>query len=446
MIYWLLRILYFSATREQIFSDIGIYCNIADNILSSGYFGTSRDYCYFSPGAPVAIAISKLVSRTAFASFYPYMIAFLAFIGVLLVARQISLLTRRAYLGVVYVFIMATLKPSVFWQLKLSTEGLAEALLQLSLGIALLVHRSRSIPLSFLCGSTIAWLFLTRPQYLLSVPFLLIFFWVIDCNATNARSLLSQSLQKSLAITRQPLKIFKTQRPFIAFCLGIVVLWGPWITRNYLHYHRVIPVSMAGAMTALWDYDLGPIIPNLYRSITLSDGTTVPLTLEAMTQQRNKVANDLQYYDYLVELNRRWLRLNYPYLWVPFISRSINELSANDAGGLTTVSRDYLFPWQFKGYIVPYAQQSPLNIILIDKTPPLMIGGIVGLILFCRRYPHESLPLFGLVLVMWCVPGLTMGYPRVIDAVVGPTMFGCFYFVAVYVERAYAAGSTGAPL
>ena len=434
-LYWLLRILYFSTAREKIFSDIAVYCGIADNIISHWYFGVGNFYCYYSPGAPVAIAISKLLAGASFALFYPYLVSLLAFLGILLTAREIAFLTRRRYLGIGYLYIMALLKPSLFWQLKLSTEGIAEALLQLTLGLALLAFRRQSTLLSFTCGLALASLFLTRPQYLVSLPFLLLFFWGAAFDQRGFRLFLAHCWRQALQLARHPLPGLRVQHAFLAFSLGVVILWLPWMTRNYLHYHRIIPVSLSGAMSSIWEYGLYPVKPGSYTSITMSNGEVVPNGITGLIARADRLPSDLQYYDFILELAHRWFGLNYQDFWVAVLSRAVNILGANDAGGLTSLSRDYLFPWPFQSYSVPYPQQSPLNVILIDKTPFLMLLGIVGLVMLSLRFSYRMVPLLGLVLVIWLVPAFTLGYPRAVDALVGPTIFGCFYLITAVVER-----------
>jgi hypothetical protein len=435
VLYWSLRITYFTTTQEKIFSDIAVYCSIADNIVSSRYFGTGLYFAYFSPGAPTAIALIKLLAGPSFALVYPYFIAFLAFIGVLLFAREMSILTGRKYLGIAYLFIMAALKPSLFWQLKLSTEGLGEALLQLTLGCALLAYRRRSVLLSSVCGLAMAALFLTRPQYLLGLPFMMLFFWGLGSDAGSNLSFWRYCVEQLRVIVRQPFRELRSQHCLLAFSLGVALLWSPWVVRNYRHYHRFIPVSLAGAMTEIWEYGLAPIKSFTYTRMPLSGGKVAPENINAFVEKRFSTTPDIERYDYLLALHRRWLKLNYPYLWLPFTDRIINVLGANDAGGLTTVSRDYLFPFQLEGYTIPYTQQSPLNLLLIDKTPTFMVLGIVGLFLLCWRHGRRLFPLLGLVLLMWLVPGISMGYPRVVDAIVGPTIFGFFYLMSYIVER-----------
>jgi hypothetical protein len=187
---------------------------------------------------------------------------------------------------------------------------------------------------------------------------------------------------------------------------------------------------MAGAQTLIWDYGLAPIKAGAYTSITKGDGTVVPLDLQAALSYGQMAKTDREFYMHLRELYDKWITLNWRYLWVPYLTRTTNVLGAIDHGGLSTLSREILFPWHLTRFNVPNRDHSPLNLILLDKNSLLMIVGILGLLILQFQGGVAFLPITALVTLMWAVPGFTLGFPRVVDAQIGTTILGAVWLLS----------------
>ena len=431
--FWGLRGYYWSITDEQPFSDMADYIEVGRQIRTRFFFGVREPlYAYFTPVTPSLIAISMLLGGDHFLKVFRILIQGIAFIGTLLLAREIAIQTGRRWLGVLLMVVVALSRPSIFWSYKPSTEQPSEAFLLLSMGLLLLTYRTRSFLAAGAAGVSCMLLALNRPQFLLAV---LLAAGVLLLSGATARRRGVENAEPA-GQARGGLHIafirIETARliQVMCFVLGIAVIWGPWVTRNYLHHRALIPTGTSTMDSVLFDYAGAPIRAGRYTELPLEGGEVLRhFDYNWIRTAIYATMNDHQ--AFLVEraIASAWLRANwmdYPRL---VLWRLKNLVTERGPSGLTRVSREELFPAEMRGWNYPFTRKSWLDLILIDKTPWLVFLAIGGVAVLIRRLGWAGLLVGSLATIPWFNVALVFGLERAVESMASITCWLALYFV-----------------
>ncbi|MCB2185649.1 MAG: hypothetical protein KQJ78_04485 [Deltaproteobacteria bacterium] len=397
-LFWGLRASYWAITTEVPFSDMSNYQTIATGILQHGDFSQSDFWrSYRTPTTPLLRALQMALTGPSLTA-WQWFLATLTFLSLAWLAWEVGALTRSRYLALALVLTVALAKGSIFWSYKLSRESVAEPLVYLGLAAMLAALRRPRPWLFLLAGAVNLAAALNRPNAFVTVPLFAAglagaWLWARRGSA-GPNPARGKALAWGLA----------------AFLLGVVLVWSPWLVRNWRIYHRVVPFSSQGPFSFLWD--LGRF------RVELPDGRVlVTDAREVRAQVMREFPSDMAGADYAQELGRLWLAQNWrAYLrllpgraWAGWYGDQIN---------LTRVSRRELFPAWWNAW-------------LPDRAPGLLFLGLAGLVALGLAYGPRLwlLPVMGLTPWLATLPFL--GLPRMLEPSVPLLLFGVAAWPAV---------------
>jgi hypothetical protein len=438
--FWTLRYRYWSITLEEPFSDMADYINVGRQIHDHFFFAVSEQlYAYYTPITPSLLAISMALGEGRFIAVFRVLIQLITFTGTLLLAYEIAALTGRKWLGAALLFVVAFSRPSIFWSLKPSTETASEAFLLLSIGLCLCAYRTRSCWMAGACGVTCMLLALNRPQFLpaalfLGFLFLLSAFFLRRppstpfTNATDAAPPAVPRPQGGF-----PFAVREWRRFIQALCFGVglVLVWAPWLARNYLHYHAIIPTSTSGMDSIIFDYAGAPIHAGRYTELPYGDNQVLRVfDYNKIRESFYPRMNDFEVFKAEGQIAVAWLKANvrdFPRLVLWRLKTLIAERGAS---GLSHVSREVLFPVNVSGWNYSFTQKSWLDLVLVDKSPWIVLLGFAGAIIFALRYGMPGCMLASLAVLPWLGVALVFSYERAVEPMTAITAWLALYCLA----------------
>jgi len=378
VVFWTVRVQYWSSVSEPLFSDMADFEHIALGVASNWDFRHDAFWeSYRPPGVPLMrAAVMGVFGRDADLFAWRWVLGLFTFGGLCWMAYEIARATRRPWLGAAFLSTVALAKGSIFWSAKMSSEAPAEALLYYGIATSLLAARTRRASVFTLAGMVYAALLLTRPNFvalaLVCPALLLALEWR---SRTECRTMLTRVL---------------------ALGLGLAVVWSPWLVRSYRLYGHVVPLTTHGPFAFFWE--LGTV------RVDLGDGQVVTTNEDQLiTHARVRFRSDYTAAVHAQELVTRWLTDNWR-AFIPIVWERVRRGVTDRSEGLTQVSRTDLFPdWR--------------NRLLIDKTPLAIVSGIAGLLLLSILFPPLTLVLVS-CLGPWFFATLISGYGRYLDPMV----------------------------
>ena len=409
IVFWAVRLEYWTLVHEAPYSDIQDYVGIGQNIAAHFFFGINEAYfSYLTPVTPSIIALSIWLGGEQFEAVFRLLVQASTFTASLFLIVEIAKLTGRRWLGASLVLVVALCRPSIFWSLKLGTEAVSEMLILWSLGACLYAIRTRSLGSAAFAGVLCLLLALNRPQFFPSL-------------AAVAVVLALAGLR-----WRSPKRVVVPDKRRIAqsavFVLAAVVVWSPWIIRNYVHYGAFIPTATSGIEVFVWEYGGGPVTPGRYSGLRLPDGTVFrEFGLGNIRQMVRDSPNDYVRSKKFRDLGAAWVKANWMDIPALMEQRLVRFVTHNGASGLTTVPREALFETS--------ARAAWLDRILIDKTPAICLLAIGGLALLTIRNFLAGTVVAGLVLLPWFVLSALIGYERTVESLISFTCWLAVYFV-----------------
>jgi hypothetical protein len=404
-VFWFLRVRYWLVAFELPFSDMSSYERLAIKILQKGSFAI--DYFWqtkFVPVTPLLRAIQIfLLGRSLFA--WRVFLATLTFISLGWLSLEIKKTTRSTFLALILVWVVALSKSSIFWSLKLATEGVAEMLTYAAAAAMLSALRKRTISSFFSAGIILALGFLNRPAFLV-VPLLFALFFPV-----------SEYFHKMM---RNPMEIKRVFRLLAALLLGISIFWLPWIMRSYFLYGKPCLLNTYSAMTFFWDFP--------QEVITLKNGTKVKLPLGVGGTRPLDMRNDYEYLQYGNGLVLGWLKEHYREYPRLYLKRARESVCSREIL-LTNVSRERLFT-------------NGLDWLLLDKSPFLVIGGFAGMAVLWAFFPSYLYALPLVSFAPWCASLLFWGSPRFLEPGLPLIFFGNTGIILLCVRWVGRRGNT----
>ncbi len=419
-IFWSLRWYYWSITFEEPFSDIADYIVVANRIVNHFSFGVSDTmYSYYTPITPSFIAVSILLGGDNYQLAFRYLVQTVTFVGSLFLAYEIVKLTGRRWLGAALLLVVSLSRPSIFWSLKLGTEAVTEALLISAIAINFRALRTRSPVCAIAAGAVCVLLALNRPQWVPSV------FAVAACfgfAAFGFRMRREGSNMQGIISLRDRTRLWQAA----CFVAGALLVWSPWIVRNYLHYGAFIPTATSGVEAFVWESGGAPLTPGRYQELHLSDGTV--WRNFAITDIRASLAdspNDYERSKSFRLMATAWLWANLEDLPSLFARRLMHFISHSGANDLTTVPRGHLFPTSADDF-----QLIALDRILLDKNSWICALAFGGVVLLIIRYGVFGYTIASLCLLPWFVLAAVIGHERTVESLISITIWLAVYFAS----------------
>ena len=383
LVFWALRIYYWSITNEIPFSDMSAYEHIAKGILRNWNFSANKFWqSYRSPVTPLLRATQIFLFGNSLLAWRVFLAA-LTFIGLSWLVFELIKVTKSKFLAISLLWVAALSKSSIFWSLKIASEGPAEMLAYLSLAATLFALRKKSFFSFMITGLIYAAAFLNKPSYIAN-PILFLFFFPIF-EFLNKRI-------KSLADFSKIIGLI------CALILGVVLAWSPWIIRSYMLYGRPCLLNTHQTFTFFWD---------LRGRIKLDDGKKMPIS---EIRKNTNFKNDSEFSEHGNYLIRQWLKNNRDYYYKLYWERMRVSAFENWIT-LTKVSRSQLFP-------------NLLNELLIDKTPVIIISGIIGLLALTILFPNYLYVFPIITLAPWLCSLLFGKHPRYLEPSLPIIFFG----------------------
>lgn len=397
LLFWAVRIYYWSIIHEDPFSDMANLDSMAQGVVSSWNFQWNSFWqSYTTPTLPIFRAIQISLTDNSMLAWRIFQ-AILLFIGTIWVCYEIIKITDRPWLALVFMFVIAISKPSIFWGYKLAREGLQEALSLFLIANFIYLMRTLSNRSAFILGITLAVYFLNRANTILIVPVVI-----------GAIILIVLSKKKAERLSNEPSRL--AIRIVSLIVVGITIVWSPWIIRSYNIYGHIVPLSTQGPYSFLWE--LGDI------KVTLPTGEVITTDVNTLQSEApERFPSDYDAHLYASNIVRLWFQDNwadYPKLVIKKITNSVLDRTIY----LTKVSREQMFP----NYI---------NKLLLDKTAVNVILGIAGLFAITYKYSRYLWILPITALVPWLSATLVVGYPRMFEPSISLILFGNVFWVAL---------------
>lgn len=403
LLFWSLRIGYWSSVTELPFSDMANFEQVSQQVAQSGNFAWSEFWQTYSTPTLFAMRAFQLSIFGDDLLFWRLFQTLLLWGALIWLALELNRLTDRPWLSLLLIAAVALSKPSIFWSLKLSRESIHEMFTYATAATFLFMLRKEKWWAQMLFGVVLMANVLNRPNSLAILP--LAFAIYLTVGYLEARRQGTVPSFWSLGQAR------RYAAAFASILVGVALLWGPWIVRNYRIYGEVVPLSTQAPYSFLWD--LGRI------EVRLPDNTVVATDvneLQATAPQRFKT--DLEASRYAGKLTAAWLREHYRE--VPgHILRRLEASIAIKVEFLSKVSRTQLFG-------------NPIDrIVLIDKSALGVVFGCLGLLLLPLLYPFGLAIVPAAAIVPWLTGAAIVGYPRMLDPSLPLIMFGNLFLVFV---------------
>lgn len=378
-LFWLLRIWYWTTTKEIPFSDMANFDSTAHTIVSSWNFDWSPFWqTYTTPSLVTARALQIFLFGDSMWAWQLFQ-AFFTFAGLLWLSYELMRVTNSRWLALSLLFIVSISKPSIFWSLKLSREGFHEFLIYAQIASFLLAYRVRTLTAFFVLGAISAVSFLNRANGILVIPVLVLMIVLFYVQKRN------------FIISYRFFFL-----PLLCFFLGIALLWVPWIARSIMLYGKPVPLSTQGPYGFLWE--LGTV------SVKLGNGTKIKTDVNDLQKNApNDFPTDLAASRYANEIVKAWLHKNwrdFPQMALKRIQGTISDRQID----LTKVDRNQLF------------NNRVVNNLMVDKTTFFVYTGIVGMLLFpilYRQWALLSIPT--VILVTWLSGAVLVSDGRMLE-------------------------------
>jgi hypothetical protein len=429
--FWYLRITYWKQNYEAPISDIWGYVVTGDNIARSFFFGLDAAHpTYYTPVTPTFIAISKLIAPVAYERAFRFIVQIITFVAALGLVREIALMTGKKWLAAAFFAIVTLCRPSIFWSMKLSTEGVCEALLYATLATGLLTLRTRSLAAAAACGFFALCLGLNRPNFLLGTMLVPLAFLI----GGYRRRAWPDDDVKNASDGKQPqgllAAVSKRRMLLVAgvFAIAYLSTWSLWIGRNAIQYGAFIPTSSSSGQSVLWEYGGGPVKIGRYDSLTLADGSQFSDFGKVM-QEAGRYPRDVEGAQRLYAIARAWYAANWMDLPRLFTWRLKHLIATRGASGLTVVPRETLFVSESPGYNKPFASAAWMELFLLDKTAPTCLIALVGIGLLLWSFPAPGFLFFALGLVPWLAAAAVIGYERTVESLITLTVWLSLYAI-----------------
>lgn len=392
VLFWGLRAVYWATTDEALFSDMADFYGIAQRFAAGGTL--AHDDFWQSYRSPVLPLLGALKITLCGDGMLPWRIgqAALLFAGACWLAREVYAATGLRWLALALLVSIAISKPSIFWSLKFTKEGLHEALLYALLAAALRLCRRPSRWFAFAVGGLAMVATLNRSNLLAALPILI----ALPMFATGPRR----------------------RRALTAACvlLGIIAAWAPWGVRTWRLYGHPLTLTTDGAAV---------LLDGLHEiDVPQADGSTLHIVYgDHLDQARHRFANDAAADAWLGAQVRRWIFAD-PGRWLRIVANNVATSAFVRTISLSTVPRDHLLPrW--------------LDWLLVDKHRLASLFGLLGLLGAGLLRPR--LTLLGLVTVLpWLLACACLGLPRFFEPIVPLVLFGDALLVATVVSRVTA--------
>ncbi|WP_150526428.1 hypothetical protein [Roseibium sediminis] len=406
ILFWGLRIAYWESVTELPFSDMANFESVAHQVAQNGDFSWSQFWQTYS--TPTLFAMRALV-LTLFGDeliFWQFFQTTLLWCALVWLSLELRRLTGSSWLAVLLIAVVALSKPSIFWSLKLSRESIHEMFTYATAASFLLMLRNERWWAQLLFGLILMANVLNRPNSLAILP--LAFAAYVAVDYLRARRNEGTTTFWSFAEIRRLVRIFTL------VTVGVMLLWGPWIARNYSIYGELVPLSTQASYSFLWD--LGQI------KVRLPNDTVVVTDVnELQATASENFKTDLEASRYANQVAWAWIRENY--LELPnHIMRRLKASVTIDVEYLSKVSRTSLF-----GNPIDYT-------ILIDKSALGVILGCIGLLVLPLRYGFELAIIPVVAVIPWLTGAAIVGYPRMLDPSLPLIMFGSTVLVVVAAE------------
>lgn len=384
LLFWGVRLFYWSSVFEAPFSDMADYVAIGRQLLDSWSFASSSFWqTYKPPTIPILMALVFGVVGGVDMDAWRVAQTTLLFASLAWLAREIYARTASHFLAASLIVSVSLTRPSIFWSYKAATESIAEAFVYAVAAALLWNLRTRRIASAGLLGFLCVAAALARPNF---APLMPIAALVIAWPAFVTREV-------------------ELRRGFMALVVFAAVAagtWSPWIIRNYQLYGALVPFTTQGPYSFLWE--IGTV------DVRLDDGRQVRTDIHEL--QRNAATDfptDQKAAEYANRVVAAWLKANRrAYLkTVPIrMWRQVNDRTEY----LTRLPRVRLSGWNWE----PLADKRPLTIIL----------GYAGFLVFALRRRPWILPVALGLAACWGFGALFLSYSRMYEPYTGLTIFG----------------------
>lgn len=406
VIFWSLRLSYWSTVSEEPFSDMANFDQVAHGIAANWTFDWSPFWkTYTTPTLPTARAVQIVLFGDTLTSWRLFQTT-LTFTASLWLAYEIYIISGSRVLAFGLLFAIALSKPSIFWSLKLAREGFHEMLVYALSACFLRSARTRKPIACLTTGVLTAALFLNRAN---SLPLMPVAALLVGLSFWPWASARDRAKWGTMVIA------------LIAFSSGVALLWTPWIIRSVKLYGEPVLLSTQGPYGLLWELE--------EITVSLEGGRKVTTDVNRLQQEATiQFPTDLAASKYAREVAVAWVRDNLnklPTITLGRIRRTIYDRSIY----LTKVSRQNLY-------------DNFIDYLLIDKTPYTVLSGLLGLLILGRLYRWELLSLFAAVTVPWLSAAVIVGYPRMLEPAIPMILFGnVAWFALLYRATTHSRAS-----
>lgn len=402
--FWLPRLYYWNSVFEEPFSDMADYIQIARNILSDMNFGISEFWkTYKPPTLPTALAGFLFLFGDHGLVWWRVFVATICFFGVWLLSREVLFSCKRQWIGFALCLIVALSKSSIFWSYKVSTESLAEALGYWTMWLAMRATREPSKVIYFCLGALLTVAVLNRPQFLLAGIFILLGIQALIF--IKGPDKLSGNLRRSLISSG---------------LIGgaMLVVWSPWLIRNYRLYDNIVPFSTQGPYSFMWELDDISV---------LGEKDVVKTNINKLyAEAETNFENDYLASRHADAIAKQWL-FSHKREFGEIYLRRLKSMLFDRSIYLTKLSRQQLLPGIWNNF-------------LLDKSRILSLLGLVGLI-FLFRFGSNLFFISFVFLGNWWFSCLFLGYPRMLEPYMPLLLFGSVALISIVFDAWKAISS-----
>ncbi|MFN8542840.1 MAG: glycosyltransferase family 39 protein [Candidatus Binatia bacterium] len=389
--FWGLRARYWSITREAPFSDMADFESIAVGVREHFRFDHTPFWRqYRPPVTPLLRAgVMLLFGRDASLDAWHWCLAGITCLGLVWLCVELAQATGRRWPALLLLWLVACTKSSIFWSLKMASEGPAEAVLYWAVAATLRALRMPRPGWWLTAGLLYATAVLTRPIFapvaLLGPPV----------------ALVTALLERGRGFV-PPITLRRATALAAVMALGVGIGWAPWLVRSYRLYGHVVPLTTQGPYSFI--FELGAV------TLRPPDGLPFEATCESLQAEApSRFPNDYEASRWAQGLVAGWVAENWPYYLRTYALR-IPRTAADLTVTLTRVSRTELF-------------RGPLDQVLPDKTGWLFLGGIGGLVVATCALPRLSIWALA-CLGSWVFGMVTIGEPRIVEPIVPMVLAG----------------------
>lgn len=387
LLFWGLRLFYWSQNYEKPFSDIADYVRIGMSVYQNWDFTFSPPFwlSYKPPVMPLIIALYFFLRGSFDLDLWPLFQTIIVYLSLLWLVYEVQIVTKRWNFSLFLLLVTALSKGSIFWSFKAATESLSEGFLYLLCAIFLASQRKVSfyVPLVFICVAA----FLLKPQFMMAISLTFILYSYLEYK----RFLFTSNYFKRMSV----------------FLLIGFLLWLPWGIRTYQLYGHPVLTSTQGPYSFFWE--LGNFE---YRD---ENGTVKQTHINEIQREAPKVfINDYEAMVYWNKVAQQWIRNNIKSYFL-LINNRIQNSVKDKQEYLSTLDRNQLY-------------NNVLDQILISKTNFNVIMSIIGLVMLVLTWP-QLLPLLLFPLSFWIMGCLFLGYARILDPCLPLFSFGLIAFL-----------------